>query len=405
MGRIVLLTSQYLGKSSANGICARNLADALSESGHEMQIICYADGQLAEKRTYTVSKPSGTSENRLLRFFHRMKTVAKLVTGIGAPVSDKKLIRDYYAKLEQLHAEKPIDLVLAMYFPTESVQAAYRFKYTNPQVKFAIYELDSVGDGVAAASSVKKLVDKQYEKWLNHIYAIADCIFVMQSHEAYWKDAFGKKFADKLCLTDLPVLRKIELPRCAEPQGGPTVFLYGGLIEKAYRDPTYMLSVFKALSKKADFKFYFYSKGDCENDIVAAAEEYSGFILKGYVPPEELDKGIANADFLVSIGNAVSNSVPSKLINYMSCGKPVIHFSAKDDDICDGYLKKYPLSLVVKQSQNIEESVMRLMDFIIKARGKTTDFGTVRDLFCMNDPSYSARLISDGLAEERKLSN
>ena len=113
------------------------------------------------------------------------------------------------------------------------------------------------------------------------------------------------------------------------------------------------------------------------------------------MPTNILEEAIAKADVLVSVGNRVSRSVPSKLITYISYGKPVVHFSSQKGDVCVQYLEKYPLGLVLREWDNAETNANKLYEFVEKNRGKMVDFSEISNPFLMNTPSYSADLIED----------
>ena len=110
-----------------------------------------------------------------------------------------------------------------------------------------------------------------------------------------------------------------------------------------------------------------------------------------------MDKAIARADILVSIGNSISRSVPSKLITYLSYGKPVIHFSSQKDDVCVQYLDQYPLGLVLNEWESVEENACKLCGFIQKVQTMTVEFSEIANTLWMNTPLYSAELIEDAI--------
>jgi len=222
----------------------------------------------------------------------------------------------------------------------------------------------------------------------------------MKSHVDFWGKTYSDKYKDKIQIADIPVL--YEKPITQPNDDSCVSLIYAGLIEKRYRSPSYLLAVLRELDKTLDFEFAFYSKGDCEDEIAMAAGQTKGISRKGYVSPEELENAILRTDFLVSIGNSVSRSLPSKVITYLSYGKPVIHFSPQKDDVCKDYLEKYPLALIIDQTESVSGACTRIFEFVGKTRKCVADFETVHEIFYMNDPAYSAGAISDFLTEERR---
>jgi len=396
MSNIVLITSNYLDKPFANGICAINIVNELLQMGHEVDVICYNNDNdkdsTTNNRIHTVDKTRITSRYVKLVFLKKVIRAVKFTLGLDVLSLDKRLVNNYIKKLYDLNRYKKIDLLIAMYFPLESIEALYEFKLRNRHIKGVVYELDSVADGVAQ-SHFQKQINRRYERRLLKIYELLDSIIVMKSHKNYWLKVFGKLFDSKLFIADIPVLNKKN--SSVTSNNTPISMIYSGILANKYRSPLYLLSVLYELEKRLDFKFIFFSKGDCEYEIEKATQTIKGVAQKGFVAIEELEQEILKTDFLVSIGNSVSRSVPSKIITYISYGKPIIHFSSQIDDVCNEYFSKYPLALVIDQSSSIETSSTRILNFINKTRGKTIDFITIQKLFAMNTPKYSALLICE----------
>lgn len=395
MSHIVILSSIYLGRASTNGLCAHNLVEALSKMGHDVDVICYRDtdnNSINTNSVYTIDSHNVTSKNTL---YSVLTKIEKLFLWIQSSprcflIQDK--VDKYYEKLMDINNKSKIDAVIAMFFPLETLESLCKFKSIIPDIKAIVYELDSISDGVAKSNFIHKILDKSYKKWISSTYEVVDDIIVMQSHSAFWQNVFGNRFRLKQHVSDIPVLLSQDRYIMTNTKFS---FIYAGLIEKKYRSPEYLLSVFNELSKEISFSFAFYSKGDCEDIISTAAKKIKGIQQMGYVTKKELDCAINNSSFLVSIGNSTSNSVPSKLITYISYKKPIIHFSSQADDVCNYYLNKYPLSLIIHQNQSIKESSNQILSFIERINNKSFISMNidVEELFMMNTPKFSATLI------------
>ena len=260
-----------------------------------------------------------------------------------------------------------------------------------PDIVTVIYELDSVGDGVFSSSIRNIVATKNYERWLTGVYNYADAVIIMKSHERYWMKTWGKKFSKKLLIADIPVLRERNFSKTQISNS--VIMLYGGMLGKKYRSPQYLLLLLEKLATKKNIYMDFYSKGDCE-DLINDFSKKNKFVRQhGYVGPKELNYAVCNADVLVSLGNKVSNSIPSKLISYFSYGKPVVHLSSKSDDICREYVNQYPLGLVLDECDSVEDNADKFYDFIEKTKNITESFANVSKSLLMNTPTFSVNLI------------
>lgn len=386
MSKILILSSYYLGAATANGICAKNIAEQLKRNGHEVFVICYDKGK-AEENVYTVATPVFKRKKTLVaKVYNRLKAIV-------TPTLNRSLADEYTAMSLKICKEKNIDVVVGMFFPFETVLAIMAVKKQFPRIRTVIYELDSVGDGIFSGSKYQVAVNRAIERWNHKQYDYADSVIVMESHEDYWKNTFGKKHGDKLMIADIPVLVEKPLPQVDKSAEEPTSFLYGGLIEQAYRSPDHLLAVFEEYIKAEEATLDFFSKGDCEAKIAEMAKRVPGIRQHGYVSEAVLNEAIAKTDVLVSIGNRVSRSVPSKLITYLSYGKPVVHISLQKGDVCTHYLEQYPLGLVLYAWDSVEENAKKLEQFAKENRHKTVGFTETATALIKNNPAYSARLI------------
>ena len=390
---IAVLTTEYLNIPSANGICAKNLVTELKKVGNEVDVICFETNGSSMQKTgdiHTVRMNRASSGGAYSYIFHKLKIATGLICGHALMLMSNELIEKYKQKLDEIHSASPIDIIVAMFFTTESVEAMVRFKVEHPSVQTVSYELDSIGDGIAQSAFKRHLEISAYNKWLREKYKTTDRVIVMKTHEDYWKQQFGE-FASKMYVADIPVL--------ISHDGVPELYkkctmVYTGLLDKEYRSPTYLLTVLRLLSNCMDFEFLFFSKGNCEDEIAAATAECPVIKQKGFVSQEEMQKVVDCSHFLISIGNSISRSVPSKLISYIASGKPVIHFSSQENDVCQEYLDNYPLGLIVKQSMPCDQAAEAIYQFAKQNCGKYVDFNSIKEKFYLNDPAYGARLVT-----------
>ena len=397
MSRFVLLTRAYLGEATANGICARNIVNELRARKHDVEIICCEDDKCNKTAEAGVHIVEGTGECLSAGLTHKLSTALQILSGRVAN-TDKKLVSNYFDALNEINNEKTVDGIIAIYFPRESVEAMRLFKERHNCVKTIIYELDSMGDGVSSAP-FKSIYKRNWMNWMFKVYERIDNIIIMQSHEVYWKNTYGARFSPKMKIADIPVLTE---KRYAENNDIKITMIYAGLIKKKYRSASFLLNVLAELKDRVNYEFSFYSRGDSEVELAEAATHNKKILNKGYVSQEILDEAILNSDILVSIGNSVSRSVPSKIITYISYGKPIIHFASQKDDVCNEYLENYELALVVDQNRTVEEACESILGFLKKIQGVTVRFAEIKDRFYQCTPEYSAELIIESIAEKEE---
>lgn len=393
MKKVLIIASGYCGKATANGLCAQAICEELSCNNISCKVITYGDEDIAFDKdsniSYILHKKKEKQSNWFLRFLALLK---RFICNTFSPQYDKKLVNKIYKEALKLYSIEKYDAIISMYFPIEAVLAGYKLKKKLQRVKCLIYELDSVGDGLGGGKSLsEKHLVFSYTFLLNKLYKKADGIMVLNCHKLYWEEKY-KPFLQKLEIVDLPLLKNKKAPYCKENK--EISFIYSGVLNENYRSPIKMVETFSSFD--FSYKLNFYSKG-CESYLKENQKENKKININGYVEKEVLEKAILNADFLINIGNSKSNSLPSKLITYMSYCKPIIHFSLQENDICEKYLSHYPAAFIVSDKQTLEEYKEKLILFINENIEKNIEFQDFVKSFEMNVPFYSTQKIIEKL--------
>jgi dimeric dUTPase (all-alpha-NTP-PPase superfamily) len=80
---------------------------------------------------------------------------------------------------------------------------------------------------------------------------------------------------------------------------------------------------------------------------------------------EALEKMVTSLHCLLSIGNLNPSQLPSKIIEYISTGKPVLHFvEIKDDPVLE-IAKEFSNLIVIDKNSNITEVQQQLNNVFI----------------------------------------
>lgn len=98
----------------------------------------------------------------------------------------------------------------------------------------------------------------------------------------------------------------------------------------------------------------------------------------GSLPQREMQSVLSGADFLVSLGNTITNQLPSKLLDYISLRKPILNIYKVEGCPTLEILKDYPLSISISEDENAESASERMESFILGNIGKTADIQTVK---------------------------
>lgn len=157
------------------------------------------------------------------------------------------------------------------------------------------------------------------------------------------------------------------------------------------RTPDYVCDILININKKFQGKknvINFYSRG-CEDIIIKYKNNSKDTVFtNGYVEHKILKQAMEKSGILVSIGNKNSDMVPSKIFEYMSTGKKIIHFYNDKEDSCIGYYKKYQNALLVNINEDFETNLNTVNDFVNK-KINLISINDIEDIFIQNTPKFT----------------
>ena len=380
--KVLILSSYCFDHQTANGICALNIYHAFKDIGADVYLMGYTNEKDSNDlcRVYCERKHEETSRLK--------QTIHSLIR----PIVDNGLIREYYTKAKTIIIEKHITLVVCMFLPFETIEVGLMLKQEITSLKLVLYELDSSCDISHKVGFVGKMQINAIFRWHKRCYSVADRIVIMRCHEKYVRKTLFRSFPNKILFSDLPMLEK-RVRDQTDSTSHEVFALYAGTLSSRYRSPNYCLSLLNYGDIRR-INVHFFSSGDCQNLIDSYVNGQTIF-SHGIIDHDELIQWERKASFLINIANKNSNSLPSKLINYISTGKPIIHFTNSPNDVCISYLKKYPACLIINEEDPLETSYKKLMKFIDNNQYERVDYDHIAESYAENLPEYSVNLINN----------
>jgi len=143
-------------------------------------------------------------------------------------------------------------------------------------------------------------------------------------------------------------------------------FAYAGSFIPGKRDPRPFLDFLCRLNR--DFKFHIYTSH--KSFIIPYKEILKDKInILDYVPRENLIKHLSTMDFLVNFDNNTNEQIPSKLIDYLISGRPILNITRDFDKniIMEFFEGNYRNSLKIENPdqyriENVCNSFIKLLD-------------------------------------------
>lgn len=288
-------------------------------------------------------------------------------------------IDPFYHELEKINQNKGIDVIISVVNPICSAFASRKFKLLHPEVKWITFITDPFTYHPAKYEYVffkkrRKLLNYKNEK---SVYDIAD--YNMFTEELYHSalnefcQPKEKTFVMKYILSPLSesvVQQTIDERICK--------LVYAGALYADRRNPERALSV---LSKIDDIQVDFYIGYSNCNSVVS---KYLSETIKSHpaVNRSRYNELISNEyDILINIGNNFSLQIPSKMLELLSTGRPIINFYQMKD-IHYEMIEKYPLGFNIGPDD--PDSVRKVTRFCHEMKGKRLPFKEVERLFPEN---------------------
>ena len=396
---IAILTGPFFPNMSPSSACIDKYIQYLKNKYH-IHIICQRSSYIEEQycvgnvQLHYVSNRINDLRNRCIwnigrkKIYYFSKILLFLIRAYGVlrsyfayPTRISWLIDKYYDELSDLESLKHIDVLISVSNPVCTHLAAQRFKRKIMyNTKWITYNTDPFTYYTKSYSTVinKRRRMKRNFRTESSYYKEAD--YNIFTEELFYSAIHDFKICEEKCIcfpyvfSDFKLLSNNSL---LVDGLGICKLVYAGALNKEIRNPEYALSVLRNVSR---IDLYLYQAGDC-NDII---DRYASSHIKvnGLLQRDQYVDLICNkADILVNIGNNSKLQAPSKLLELLSTGKPILNFNYYKDSQYE-MIEKYPLGLNVGRDD--ECAVRKVQDFCDNMKGRSMDIDMIKNIFPEN---------------------
>lgn len=262
---------------------------------------------------------------------------------------------------------------------------------TNNQ-QFILYQVDPC----VTRYTEPKITMESRLRFEENVYTSAESILVTPILHKEMLLRYKNQYSHKLYSIEFPNVsgRDNVTTNSNDLDGNNISCVFAGNIYGGIRSPNYTLKLFEEMD---DENIGLVIIGNSDVPFPAKSKKLNIVSLG----PQNLDttqKKIAEADFLVNIGNIMLNQVPSKLFEYISSGKPIINICKNRQCPTLLYMEKYPLVInLFEEDEILKEQAKRLRSFIYDNLGKKLQKKEIMKLFEKSTPKYCAEQILEVL--------
>lgn len=300
--------------------------------------------------------------------------------------------KNIFNYIKQHNTIKKYDFLISVTFPFEHT---YNIVRKNKICKNVIYQLDPLGYHELYLSNNRN----SRRNMELELFRKADYVFTTKIlYNAYKNDEDYNKYINKINYINFPnitkkVLKHSDIIRIDDCSYN---IVYLGAINDIYRNPKNIVTSLIDIKEKYNIDIQLYFIGNIDSKFlerrISGCEYLHVFDSISNIEAEN----IMNYDnvFLLNINNTFKYQTPSKIIDYISTGNPIINVIKNEFDPSIRILEKYNNHINYHEHSTSLDS---LYSFLITNKSKRNSFNDVLKNYYEFTPEYAANKILDNL--------
>ena len=294
-------------------------------------------------------------------------------------------------RLKELYGEYPFDMIISTMEPYPSACAAIQMP---GNIRKVLYLMDP-----PACTYDPSVVTPYRARMLPKVLAGHDLILTTPFiRKALSEQGYGK-YDHKIAEVGFPMIES----HTYQPYENDVVMDHGkinllfcGWLYSDIRSPKYFLDIVSCLDER--FCVYFMGR-ECDKlherfEVNTKAQ----IVALPNQPYQTALNAMHDADILINIGNSVPVHMPSKTLEYINTGKPIVNFYKMEDCTTLYYTNRYPLCLNLPEyDPDVDAAAEKFVKFCVENKGKTIDTSGLAEEFRDCTPEYIANAILEHL--------
>lgn len=402
--KILFICYEYYGKRDAGSQCIHNLRGELYQHDVQSDVLTYdwtgdAPQEIADETGIIYTAKTWYRHARLTRNAAgqlKMSVVqwAKVIISRGfaiitegksyaqrgMPVGATKVLQK---RLAELCFANGYDWVISVSYPFANHLAVLNAPLVD--CKIALYNLDPYWNN--QTYDPRKKIARALEE--ANAYKKADHIFCTPEQFRDYQNEYFAPVIERITPLNYTNFTRpcIMQKSCIRFDLDEINLLYLGTIYGDIRKPDTLFQLFeKALDFEPRLHLYVIGKkfGKNADQYLVKYQKKLGGHLTNHdpVPPEETADLLQQADILVNLGNTMLNQMPSKILEYLASGKPILNISARTDCNTLPLISLYPLVFQCFAQEPLDETrVAEFLRFCNEAKKNVIGWEELKDLY------------------------
>ena len=404
--KILFLIHYYTSKYAGTRIL-HYLSEYILSQGIEVHILTHENNKEQNEKFAEGVIHHAIPKDGALRIVRRLLALcASNQTKYWAVLLRKFLVRffknniyidkNFLMKITELSKEHKFDVVIPFIQTGYNAVSTLEAHKKNPSIRYIPYFLDNFSTNNLEYSDEKLKVSLENEIIEKSLISVITFEMNKEFHE--------KKvpFQNKLLPLGFPMIIKPILVPIKDDiffSDEKINCLFTGDLSTETRNPKFFFELFRK-TQKENIVFHICGNACTRPEVLKLKEEMGNrVVLHGKISVQAATNATLRANFLINLGNNMTNMLPSKIFSYFSSGKPIINTYKTQHCPTIEYMSKYPfcLNLLEEGDGDALKNLEKFEKFCEDNKDKRVSFDVVKDLYYENTVDYVAGKMLESL--------
>lgn len=386
--KLLVMTSPVYPTAGNNANLISKLIHPLQEAGHDVRLFAYCPDQKQSLPDFVFDIPVYWEKDDCSDFIRKMlfPALSKVFDRNG--YSDLIMDLVFSRTLKKIRTVFPFDAIIATTEPYPMASAAARTSCKN-KILYIMDPPECINGGESTPFRTRR-----FSQITKDFHLILATPFTRDAlvHCGY------QECIERVASVGFPMISSHQVQRSNESRekASRIRLLFTGWMCSDIRSPKYFLDIVSHLDER--FEVTFMGK-ECEMLQERFPVKTKATLIT--LPNQPYDvalQAMADADVLINIGNNVPVHMPSKTLEYINTGKPMVNFYKFADCPTLYYTKRYPLALnLFEEEKDMDAATAQFVRFCEESVGKIIDHDWIETEFADCTPKYIASRILEYL--------
>ena len=392
--KLLFLLYAFYPDFEANSLIIYHLAKAFTENGHEVHVLPMKayfneageeqwEGIQLHRIQYAFDKGQVKQFLSSRRFASALRLSLALIKDSFQKKEYQALSWSYYSyrRFQDILKEQEINIVINVCYPLEACLPVLKYiEHKEKSFRWIIYMLDPFATNFYYLSKYPK---EELLAFQSKIFDLADRIVVTPLMMKELKSGLTQEQCIKYLALNFPKVMRLKLlpkPDDIHFDHNYINCVYVGKFNKDTRNPWFLFRLFDGLEKE---HIRLHILGEEREPWLSYLTAASGNILfYGSKSKDAALNAELRSNILINLGNSIPNQLPSKLLEYISTGKPIVNLYKLADCPSLAYMKHYPIQLSMQEKQaDFQKIKRRFRHFLKRNRRRNISYSHIQRKF------------------------